>query len=549
MSGLLDSIVSMFRKPKGDDNEKPFQAEFFSVERLEQYAQTLAAEHETVTKKGRAQLLPRLEDNGRKLEAVYKSLVEALRTGRPISPAAEWLVDNYHIIEEQLREIREDLPKSYYHELPKLASGELAGYPRIYAVALALIAHTDSRLDTNTLRRFIIAYQQKEPLSIGELWAVAITLRLALVENLRRLALAITRAREEREDADKLADRLLELASLQPASVMTTVNERVGKAEERPQTFLVQLVQRLREQQPAVMPVMDWIEKRLEKQGSRIEQLIHAEHQRQAAAQVTVGNIITSMRLLSTLDWNDFFEKVSLIESLLGKDPADVYSRMEFVSRDRYRHVIERISKRTRANELDVAQSALDFAAQSKDEAEKHVGYYLIDAGLSSLETKFNYQPQTVERVRRFLFQHATGSYLGILTFMTLLVMSLIIVTMRQYGMEWRSEERRVGKEGRSRRSVAHRVELGPHTLLSTASASAHGHRGRHSRRRPHVRRSANHLHERSAGSGVGRTTRGPLPCQPGSKYLLRPTGRLSRCRIRRDAQRRGASRGRAERN
>jgi len=437
MSGLLDSIVSMFRKPKGDDNEKPFQAEFFSVERLEQYAQTLAAEHETVTKKGRAQLLPRLEDNGRKLEAVYKSLVEALRTGRPISPAAEWLVDNYHIIEEQLREIREDLPKSYYHELPKLASGELAGYPRIYAVALALIAHTDSRLDTNTLRRFIIAYQQKEPLSIGELWAVAITLRLALVENLRRLALAITRAREEREDADKLADRLLELASLQPASVMTTVNERVGKAEERPQTFLVQLVQRLREQHPAVMPVMDWIEKRLEKQGSRIEQLIHAEHQRQAAAQVTVGNIITSMRLLSTLDWNDFFEKVSLIESLLGKDPADVYSRMEFASRDRYRHVIERISKRTRANELDVAQSALDFAAQSKDEAEKHVGYYLIDAGLSSLETKFNYQPQTVERVRRFLFQHATGSYLGILTFMTLLVMSLIIVTMRQYGMEW----------------------------------------------------------------------------------------------------------------
>src|SRR5687768_948588 len=384
MSGLLDSIVSMFRKPKGDDNEKPFQAEFFSVERLEQYAQTLAAEHETVTKKGRAQLLPRLEDNGRKLEAVYKSLVEALRTGRPISPAAEWLVDNYHIIEEQLREIREDLPKSYYHELPKLASGELAGYPRIYAVALALIAHTDSRLDTNTLRRFIIAYQQKEPLSIGELWAVAITLRLALVENLRRLALAITRAREEREDADKLADRLLELASLQPASVMTTVNERVGKAEERPQTFLVQLVQRLREQHPSVMPVMDWIERQLGRQGTSVEQIIHTEHQRQAAAQVTVGNIITSMRLLSTLDWNDFFEQVSLIEPVLGNDPAGVYSRVEFASRDRYRHVIERISKGTRASELEIAEAVVKLAADTKnddDNAKKHVGYYLIDQG------------------------------------------------------------------------------------------------------------------------------------------------------------------------
>jgi cyclic beta-1,2-glucan synthetase len=437
MSGLLDSIVSVFSKPKGDDNEKPFQAEFFSVERLEQYAQTLAAEHKTVTRKGRAQLLPRLEDNGRELEAVYKSLVEALRNGRPISPAAEWLVDNYHIVEEQLREIREDLPKSYYHELPKLASGELAGYPRIYAVALELIGHTDSRLDTNTLRRFIIAYQQKAPLSIGELWAVAITLRLALVENLRRLALAITRAREEREDADRLADRLLELAARQPASVLTTLNERRGKPEELPQTFLVQLVQRLREQHPAVMPVMDWIEKHLESKGSSVEQAIHAEHQRQAAAQVTVGNIITSMRLLSTLDWNDFFEKVSLIESLLGKDPAGVYSRMEFAARDRYRHVIERISKRTRAAELDVAQSAVDFAAHGKEEHEKHVGYYLIDTGLTSVETKFNYQPRTVERLRRFLLRHATGAYLGLLTFMTLLVISLILTAMSRYGIGW----------------------------------------------------------------------------------------------------------------
>src|SRR5688572_20812809 len=167
MSVFVDSIVSLFSKPKGNDDEKPFQAEFFSVERLEQYAQTLAAEHKIVTKKGRAQLLPRLEDNGRRLEAVYKALVEAIRNGRAISPAAEWLVDNYHIVEEQLREIREDLPKSYYHELPKLASGELKGYPRIYAVALMLIAHTDSRLDTNTLRRFIAAYQTVSALSIG----------------------------------------------------------------------------------------------------------------------------------------------------------------------------------------------------------------------------------------------------------------------------------------------------------------------------------------------------------------------------------------------
>src|SRR5689334_19127681 len=439
MSEFLESLYSFLGKPNGYADEKPFQAEFFSVERLEQYAQTLAAEHKTVTRKGHAQLLPRLEDNGRKLEAAYKALVNALREGRAISPAAEWLVDNYHIIEEQLREIRHDLPTSYYHELPKLASGELEGYPRIYAVALALIAHTDSRLETNTLQRFIVAYQTVAPLSIGELWAVAITLRLALVENLRRLAIAIARARAERDAADKLADKLLELASLQPANVMSFLGERIGKQEDLPHAFLVQLVQRLREQHPSVMPVMNWIEKQVAGQSTTVEQVIHSEHQRQAAAQVTVGNIITSMRLLSTLDWNDFFEKVSLIERLLAKDPADVYERMEFASRDRYRHVIERISKRTRTNELEIAKAAVDLAAETKDDSgpNRHVGYYLIDAGLPTLEAKFRYQPRPAERLRRSLLRHATGTYLGTLAFLSLLVVSLLLFTLRVHGAGW----------------------------------------------------------------------------------------------------------------
>ncbi|HKR58180.1 MAG TPA: hypothetical protein VJS64_00500, partial [Pyrinomonadaceae bacterium] len=231
-------------------DEQPIREELFSVERLEHYAETLAAEHRIVQRKGRG-LLPRVEDNGRKLVLAYRTLVEALRSGRSISPAAEWLVDNFHIIEEQLREIREDLPKSYYRELPKLADGALRDLPRIYALALALIAHTDSRLDTSTLRRFIAAYQRVAPLSIGELWAVAITLRLALVENLRRLAVEILHARQEREDADKLADRLLEAASRQPANLLSLVSDRFDKRELIPHAFVVQLIQRLREQDPA----------------------------------------------------------------------------------------------------------------------------------------------------------------------------------------------------------------------------------------------------------------------------------------------------------
>lgn len=438
MTEWFGSLSAKLGSSAGADDQ-PVRAEIFSVERLEQFAQGLAAEHKTVTKKGRAQLLPRLEDNRRKLISVYKNLVEAIRNGRSISPAAEWLVDNFHIVEEQLREIREDLPRSYYHELPKLSLGSLAGYPRIYAVALALIAHTDCRLDTNTLRRFITAYQTGAPLSIGELWAVAITLRLALVENLRRLSVMIISGRDERDEADKLADRLLELASRQPNALVPLISERLARWPRLPQSFIVQLVQRLREQDPSVMPVLDWLEKQLAKQQTSVEQIIITEHQRQAATQVTVGNIITSMRLLSTLEWRDFFESVSLIEPRLGKDPDGAYLKMDFATRDRYRHVIERISKETRASELEVADKAVSLAKRFAEtakvkRAESHVGYYLIDKGLAKLESEFSYKPKTAEGIRRFLCLHGTGAYLGTLALLTLAIVTLLIVTMHARG-------------------------------------------------------------------------------------------------------------------
>ena len=436
------SLISKFRKASDPDDNLPIREELFSVERLEQFAQALAAEHQLVRKKGRAQLLPRLEDNGRKLISAYRSIVEAIRNGRAISPAAEWLVDNFHIVEEQLREIREDLPPGYYHELPKLAAGELKDLPRIYAVALSLVAHTDSRLEVATMRRFISAYQLVAPLTIGELWAVAISLRLALLENLRRLATVIVRSRDERELADELADELLELAAHQSTKLLQVVSDRLPLTEKIPQALIVQLMQRLREQDPSVMQVYDWLEKRLASQGTSDEQVIHAEHQRQAAGQVTVGNIITSMRLLSTLDWRDFFESVSLVDPVLGRDPAGAYLKMEFATRDRYRHVIERISKQTKSSELQVAEAAARLAAKASAEGtadgpQSHVGYYLMGDGLAQLEAEWSCHAPMSEVVRRWSLRHPTFTFLGSLTLLTTLVSTLLVVAMAQAGARW----------------------------------------------------------------------------------------------------------------
>src|SRR6266852_5226158 len=413
MFAWISTFARNLKRASGADTELPIREELYSIERLEQYAAALAAERKLAEKRRRVSLLlPRLEENGRKLVAAYKTLADSIREEHVISPAAEWLVDNFHLVEEQVREIREDLPKSYYYELPQLAEGYFKNYPRIYALSISLIGHTDSHLDTETLRRFINSYQQVSPLSIGELWAVPISLRLALVENLRRLATRIVLSRGEREEADKLADKLLEIAQRQPNELVPLLSARLSKRKALRRSFVVQLTQRLREQDPAVMQVFEWIEKQLAKEGLSIEKIVLEEHHRQAAAQVTVGNIITSMRLLSTLDWKDFFETVSLIDPELAKDPAGVYSKMDFATRDRYRHVIERISKRTKKNEPEIARIALRMAQeahdQSEDSSHSHVGYFLVGEGVPRLESETGYRQRLGEKIFRVVERHAT---------------------------------------------------------------------------------------------------------------------------------------------
>ena len=190
MSNWWYSIARAFRglpQISAQDFEEPIRAELFSAERLEQHAESLAAAQRVTDKaKTGRRLVTRLRDNGRVLVKAYRAIAEAIREERAITPAAEWLVDNFHAVEEQIRTIRNDLPTRYYRQLPKLADGPLEGYPRVFGIAWAFVAHTDSRFDPEMLCRFVRAYQKVQPLTIGELWAVAITLRIILVENLRR---------------------------------------------------------------------------------------------------------------------------------------------------------------------------------------------------------------------------------------------------------------------------------------------------------------------------------------------------------------------------
>ncbi len=245
---LLHRVLGPRPPPSPWGDTRPVREELFSVERLEQHAASLAAAHRIAARPPAVlNLQRRLASNAAVLLEVYRANAAVLEAGGEVAPAAEWLLDNYHIVEAQIREIRDDLPPGYYRQLPKLAGGPFAGYPRVFSLAWAYVAHCDSYFDPDVLRRYLVAYQQVQPLTIGELWAVAISLRIILVENLRRLADQITSGAIARADADQLADRLLASGSGRSALETDIEQRATGPLSEM---FAARLAKRLRDQDP-----------------------------------------------------------------------------------------------------------------------------------------------------------------------------------------------------------------------------------------------------------------------------------------------------------
>jgi cyclic beta-1,2-glucan synthetase len=388
--------VPGFRPPVSPWNtEALIREELFSINRLEEHAASLARSQAVTTRPlARRSLNARLSENEAVLLAAYRAIAAAVSNGGSITPAAEWLLDNYHLVEEQIRKIHSDLPASFYRQLPKLAAGPFIGYPRVFGMAWACIAHSDSRFDVETLRRFVRAYQVVQPLTIGELWATAITLRIVLVENLRRAAGRIVSSRVEREQADQVSDRLLGVDALQ-ADQHALLRHYETHGEFSP-SFVVQVVKRLRDQDPRVTPALQWLEEQLIAQGTTSDQMVHDEHQRQGSSNITVRNIITSMRLISDVNWPEFFEDVSLVDAAL-RASTDLAS-MDFATRNSYRNAIEALSRRSTLSELEITHAVCDairaaIDSNPDDLRRRDPGYHLLGRGRRAFELAVGYRP------------------------------------------------------------------------------------------------------------------------------------------------------------
>ncbi len=373
-----------------DRSEQPLRSELYSADQMEQHGERLAESHKDAREHGSDRLLPRLAENETVLIQACKLLTHAIEDDRRITPAGEWLLDNFYLIEEQIRTARRHLPRRYSWELPRLTTGPSAGFPRVYDIALEAISHGDGRVDTDSLIRFVSAYQRVTTLTLGELWAIPIMLRLALIENLRRVGARIAADRLDRNLADSWGDQIVEFAEKDTKNLILVVADMARSNPPMVSAFVAELTRRLQGHGPALALPLTWIEHSLAESGLTIAQLVQAENQQQAANQVSISNSIGSMRLLAVMDWREFVESLSIVDQTLRRDPAGIYPQMDFATRDRYRHAIESTAKHSRLPESEIALAALrlasDAAAAGSEARTKHVGYYLVGDGLAELE-------------------------------------------------------------------------------------------------------------------------------------------------------------------
>jgi cyclic beta-1,2-glucan synthetase len=422
-SNAIDELFSPVRQyfqkdlSREDVNENPpLRSELFSADQMDQHAFQLASSHDLSHEQAPEQLLKRLADNEELLSRVITLLQEAVRNKKKISPAGEWLLDNYYLIEEQIRTGKRYLPKGYSKGLPKLKNGKFAGYPRVYDIAIEIISHSDGHVDITSLSSFILSYQKSSYLTIGELWAVPIMLRLALLENLSRVAARIAIDGIDARLANQWASSIIDIAENNPKDLVLVIADMARSNPPMVSAFVAEFARKIQWRGLDLTLPLTWIEQHLSDTGQTINSMVLAENQKQAADQLSVSNSIGSLRFLAKMNWREFVESISVVEQTLRLDPHGTYAKMDFYTRDDYRHQVERIAKQSELSEKEVAELAIGLAQQNVDQPDDdgrqaHVGYFLIGKGVEKTEELARVALTKVQSLRYTLSKVAPAIY------------------------------------------------------------------------------------------------------------------------------------------
>ena len=433
---LISNMRAFFQinNPKRSSlSEEPLRAELFNSDQMERFGKTLAETHKLSTNPTQDYLLKRLADNEIILHEVRKLLRNSIKRKYQVTPAGEWLIDNFYLIEEHIRNAKKHFPKNYSEDLPQLLNDASIGLTRIYDIVLQIISHSDGRIDIESLSSFVKAYQTVKNLELGELWAIPIMLRLALIENIRRVSTQIAIDRVDRNLAEYWARQMIETAEQAPKNLILVIADMARSNPPMVSAFVSELTRQLRGKGLDLALSLNWIEQQLSESGLTSIELVNAEIQKQAADQVSMSNSIGSLRLLGAMDWRDFVETHSIVEQTLREDNEGIYGLMDFSTRDQYRHVVEYIAKKSKITEYEVARIAIQLMHENALKNDKydrisHVGYYLIGPGVIQTKKLAKMQVSGTQKIRHVLQRHTFKEYLAFILLITLAISTAILI-------------------------------------------------------------------------------------------------------------------------
>ena len=363
-----------------------------SQNQIEAYLEKIASDHSLQKYSNKNTYpIPRLKENFEIITQVYQLLNEHIKLGIPIHQAGEWILDNYYVIDESVKFIKNQLNKSKYINFLGIANGNYLGFARIYVLASEIVNYTDNRINGENLANLLQAYQRKKTLSMEEIWNINIFLQICLIENIREICEKIYKSQIQKYKVENIIERLVEQKNKEELrfSNVEKYKEKIQQFGEMKYSFIEYLSYKLKKYGKKAYPYINILEEQVNKMGTDISEVVKKEHYDIALRKISIGNCITSIKNLNRISMSEIFENINGVEEILKKDPLNIYDKMDYQTKIVYRNTIKEISKKTKVSEIYIAKKVWNLANKAKneeniptiDEKRKHVGYYLISQG------------------------------------------------------------------------------------------------------------------------------------------------------------------------
>lgn len=416
-------------------------------EQLKKHLEKMAMQHTLKSKANKNTYpVPQLVENYIKIKNVYKLLNEHIKLGINIHPAGEWILDNFYIIEEAVRQIEKEMTLKKYANFVGIQNGKYAGFARIYVLATEIVAYTDNKINGENLKKYLQAYQTKKTLNMEEIWNIGIFLQIAIINNIAEISEKIYSSQIQKYKVKSIIERLVENKEKNELKYNQITATKLKNNEFRSMRypFIEYMSYSLKKYGKRAYGYLNILEEEVEKVGTTVSEAIQKEHFDIAIRKISMSNCITSIKKIQRINFLDIFEKINGVEEILSREPAGIYENMEYKTKEYYRNTIKEIAKKTNMSEIYVAKKVVELCEKEEIGSKKsHIGYYLIDEGKEKLYNKLEYKERIIKnntKVKMHIFLiilltiiFSVAISKSILALLLIIPMSEIVIQTIQY--------------------------------------------------------------------------------------------------------------------